>query len=317
LALTRYAGANNKAWPAYKTLARDVSCCKRRAIDAVNVLIACGLVEKKCRRNRTNVYLLYPPEYFQKQSFSAKNSTEEAKPGDDEAELIGLEEFETETLPEDGGVHQMHSEGEPDAPLLTETGFLQSINEKCLVKAANKTGVQDMHVRGAPDAQEGCTRGTQGLHVVPPKSTNINNKEKLTQQEAKAVEERVILERKFREEDFEQVKKVFKAKGVQVTEVLIRNLLKTYDVKAVQAAITSCDFSRARNPLALIKWMLQTGNYVMPVERITCVAFDELPPLDPAQDEEIKRLIRQAKAGLQRKLILPETPEPVQSFSVR
>ena len=45
-------------------------------------------MEKKCRRNRTNVYLLYPPEYFQKQSFSAKNSTEEAKPGDDEAELI-------------------------------------------------------------------------------------------------------------------------------------------------------------------------------------------------------------------------------------
>jgi hypothetical protein len=317
LALTRYAGASNKAWPAYNTLARDVSCCKRRAIDAVNVLIACGLVEKKCRRNRTNVYLLYPPEYFRKQSFSTEPSTEEANLGDDEAELIGEEEFDTELLSEEEGVHDMHFEGAPAAPLSTETGILQTISEKCPIKDTNRTGVQVMHARGAPPAPGGCTRGTQGLHVVHPKSTNINNKGKLTLQEAKAVEERVILERKFREEDFEQVKKVFKAKGVQVTEVLIRNLLKTYDVKAVQAAITSCDFSRARNPLALIKWMLQTGNYVMPVERITCVAFDELPPLDPAQDEEIKRLIRQAKAGLQRKLILPETPEPVQSFSMR
>jgi len=47
MALTRYAGSNNRAWPSYDTLAKDCSCSRRRAISAVDVLTSSGLVEKR------------------------------------------------------------------------------------------------------------------------------------------------------------------------------------------------------------------------------------------------------------------------------
>jgi hypothetical protein len=339
LALTRYAGASNKAWPAYNTLARDVSCCKRKAFDAVDTLINCGLVEKKCRKNRTNVYLLYPPECFKKQSFNSKGSTEETELDGDEVELIEAQEFDLELLTEEGVVHQVQPEVASDAPLPVETGFLAATKNIFSEKNKEEALVHELHPQDAPHAPGGCTRGTPGVHDMHqgnappatggcttytkvvhhmhPKSNKKINKRKLTLKEEQAAAERVFLEKKFREEDYEQVKKVFKAKGVQVTDKMISDLLKTYDVKAVQAAITSCDFNRARNPLAVIKWMLQTGNYVLPVEHKLYVACDDPPKVDPAQVEDIKRLIRQAKAGLQRKLSVPEMPAPAQSFSMR
>ncbi len=63
LALTRYADSNNRAWPMYETLARDVSCGRKRVIQAVTRLVQCSLVAKQPRGNRTNIYLVYPPEY--------------------------------------------------------------------------------------------------------------------------------------------------------------------------------------------------------------------------------------------------------------
>ncbi len=317
MALTRYAGASNKAWPSYKTLARDVSCCKRKAFDAVDTLINCGLVEKKCRKNQTNVYLLYPPECFKKQSFSSKGSTEETELDGDEAELIEAQEFDQELLSEEGVVHHMQPEVASDAPLPDETGFLAATKNIFSEKNKEEALVHEVHQGNAPPATGWCTTCTQVVHHMHPKSNKKINKRKLTLKEEQAAAERFVLEKKFREEDYEQVKKVFKAKGVQVTDKMISDLLKTYDVKAVQAAITSCDFNRARNPLAVIKWMLQTGNYVLPVEHKLYVACDDPPKVDPAQVEDIKRLIRQAKAGLQRKLSMPEMPAPAQSFSMR
>ncbi len=64
MALTRYADNNNRAWPKYETLAGDVSCGRKRVIQAVSRLIACKLIVKHERKNRTNLYLVYPPEYF-------------------------------------------------------------------------------------------------------------------------------------------------------------------------------------------------------------------------------------------------------------
>lgn len=274
-------------------------------IDAVNELIACGLVEKKCRRNRTNVYLLYPPEYFRSKRLDVDSAVAEDETGEDDAELIAVNLNENSNLPEVEGVHDMHSEGAPDAPHIAKDSRLKQVTGTSKQNKVIETGVQVLHSRGAPDALEGCTTGTQGVHVVHPKSTNINNKGSLTLKEVKEAEEREIIEKKFRAEDFEQIKKTFKAKGVQVTDKMIRDLLKIYDVKAVQAAINSCDFSLARNPLAVIKWMLQTGNYVMPVERVAVVAAEEPPQVDEEEEEAIKNIIRQAKENLKRKLVVP------------
>ncbi len=309
----------------------DVSCCKRKVITAVKELIDCGLVVKKCRRNRTNVYLIYPPEYYNKKKMSSNGPAAENEEFDDEAEFNTDDFFENNLLPEEGGVHDMHPEGAPHAPppekitlIKKNIGSDPRDPVQRVGGAPHAPGGASPALRGAPHAPRGapharggCMRGTQGVHVVHPKSTNIINKVKLTLKEPGEDEVRIIYEKKFLAEEIEQTKNTFKSKGVQVTDKMIKDLLKTYDARAVQAAITSCDFRQARNPLAVIKWMLQTGNYVMPVERAPVVVDEAPPPLDPAQDEVIKKLISQAKAGLQRKRIPSATPEPVQFFSMR
>jgi len=102
IALTRYADTNNKAWPKYETLAKDVSCSRKRVIQAVSRLVECKLVVKHERKNRTNIYLVYPPEYFCR-PFETDQNTKTA--GED-------------TTPQNHpGVTLEHPQGEPVAPL--------------------------------------------------------------------------------------------------------------------------------------------------------------------------------------------------------
>ncbi len=64
LALVRYCDTQQRAWPSYNRLAKDVGIGKKRAIEAVKTLIDCNLLEKKVRGNRSNIYLVYPARFF-------------------------------------------------------------------------------------------------------------------------------------------------------------------------------------------------------------------------------------------------------------
>jgi len=64
MALIKYAGTNNRAWPCYETLARDASCSRRRAVYGVDLLCKCKLVVKERRGNRSNIYMVYPPSFY-------------------------------------------------------------------------------------------------------------------------------------------------------------------------------------------------------------------------------------------------------------
>ena len=64
IALIRYAGSNNRAWPSYNRLAEDAGIGKKRAIEAVKTLSGCHLIEKSSRSNSSNIYLVYPPKYY-------------------------------------------------------------------------------------------------------------------------------------------------------------------------------------------------------------------------------------------------------------
>lgn len=246
LALTRYAGTNNRAWPAYETLARDVSCGRKRVIGAVNKLVECKLVEKQVRGNRSNVYLVYPPEYF------CEKDSENPQ---------GVEK----TPREIGRVSVEHPESIPETP-------------------------------------QGCPQDTLRVSTGHPKSTNISNKENSTLTiNNNDVEEREIFKKEIAEEDLEQIRKAFKVKGVKVTDKMIQDLLKSHDSDAVKAAIKCTDFNAARNPLAVIKWMLSTGTYVMPVDREIPVLSPEAPVLDPGEEETVRQMIKEAREGLKQK----------------
>jgi len=249
LALTRYAGTNNRAWPAYETLARDVSCGRKRVIGAVNKLVKCKLVEKQVRGNRSNVYLVYPPEYF---------------------------------CEKDGEIIQ---------------GVEMIPQENCRVSIE--------HPESIPEAPLGCRENTLRVSTGHPKSTNIINKENSTltinNNNKNVIEEREIIKKEITEEDLEQVRKVFKVKGVKVTDKMIRDLLKSHDPEAVKAAIKCTDFNAARNPLAVIKWMLSTGTYVMAVDREIPVLNPESQVLNPREEETVRKMIKEAREGLKKK----------------
>ncbi|KUK41560.1 MAG: Uncharacterized protein XD69_0379 [Clostridia bacterium 62_21] len=64
--LCRCAGSANRGWPSYGMIARACCCTRRAAINAVNRLMAAGLIEKVSRQGKdgsrqSNVYTVHPP----------------------------------------------------------------------------------------------------------------------------------------------------------------------------------------------------------------------------------------------------------------
>ena len=264
LALTRYAGANNRAWPAYETLARDVSCSKRRVIQAVERLVACGLVGKRVRGNRSNIYLLYPPNHYCEKACPEQGAPDAPRLVHEAAEDPTGENFDENE--EESGVHQMHPEGEQPSPPVCTPGNLR-VNDVHLKSTNNKTTEHQQHQRHHKKARE-----------------------------------KKNLYKEIREEDIEAVARSFRSKGVQVTEKLIKELLRQYNIQAIQASIACTDFTAARNPLAVIRWMLANGTYVMPVEKAPPPEAREQMP-GPVDDDMVRQMIKQAKENLSRKVV--------------
>jgi len=262
LALTRYAGANNQAWPAYETLARDASCSKRRAITAVKNLISCCLLEKQVRSNKTNLYLIYSPSYFKEKKEVSKVTNH--------------------APPVEAGVNHVHSGGEPRAP--------QKISQ------------------GEQRAPRGCTTFTPEVNQVHPKSNKKNNNENLSLIEGTLVpgnesgsedkSEDELLNEEPRFKSVKRVQDAFKKKGSVISERATEDLLSRYAPKLIIAAINNTDFKVARNPLAVVKWMLSNETYTLPVERAPTVPSPLPEPPGPAEDAQIRQMIREAKTML-------------------
>ena len=64
MALTRYAGEVNSACPNSETLAKDASCSRRAAIQAIENLRKSRLITKETRGGGANSYVVYPPDYY-------------------------------------------------------------------------------------------------------------------------------------------------------------------------------------------------------------------------------------------------------------
>lgn len=259
IALNRYAGANNRAWPAYDTLARDASCSKRRAISAVETLCQCNLVQKQTRGNRTNVYLVYPPNYFKKDSLE---KTQGAVSSPQTLDAVSDNAFK----------------GESPAPQETAR-------------------VNEVHPEGDPGAPSGCTQITSRVNTDHPIS-NKNNTRKSNNSSSENDEEREINSKNIKSEDIKEIKEAFKAKGVDTKVETITELLNSYPVKDIKAAIKSTDFNSARNPISVIKWMLKEGNYVLPIEAKTQHPDDHDPDISEDDVVAIKSMIQDTKKRL-------------------
>jgi len=263
MALTRYAGNNNRAWPSYEKLAKDASCSSRRAIDAVNRLCSCRLVAKEKRGNRSNVYMVFPPKYYCEKS--DENDSSKIKKG-------------AESAPQNNVVTKVYqNEGDLSAP-------------------QKKPRVQNLHTESAAGAPSGCSDCTVSVKELHP-NINKNNNKKININKEDEIEHNS----NTNPDDVEDIKKAFKEKRSMVRDVVIDELLKEYPVKDIKAAIKCTDFEQARNPIAVIKYMLKEGNYVMPVEREELyvekedVVSGEPPVVD---DEEVRKMLKETKAAL-------------------
>ena len=259
LAITRYAGANNRAWPAYETLARDVSCSKRRVIDAVKNLVNCSLIEKQVRGNRTNLYLIYSPNYYC-------------------AEKIFPQGAYYAPLPETE-VNDMHSDSECGAPL-------------------KNLKVHAVHPESDPHAPAECTTNTPGVNHVHPKINNKSTKENLSLVGPQNQNERELWDQELKTESLKMVQDAFMRKGTMISEKAILELLNNYAPKLIVSAVNNTDFKVARNPLAVVKWMLSNESYVLPLEKAPAAPLYEPVPVSPAEDAQIRQMIRETRAGL-------------------
>lgn len=270
MALTRYAGSNNRAWPKYETLAKDASCSKRRAVYAIETLCKCRLITKETRGNRSNVYMVYPPKYY----------------------------CEVDT----GNKTQEIEQGAESAPQNNEVASLCQIQRAESAPSKNSS-VQNLHPEGATPAPRDCNPCTLRVHDVHPninKNTNKNintSKTKIEEESEPSLKNKT----KIKNIDINDVSKAFKFKKATVREDVIINLLSVYPAKDVIAAISGTDFNEARNPIAVIKWMLKEGCYVMPAEteNINTAQVNEEPP--DVDDEEVRKMFASAKQELMQK----------------
>jgi hypothetical protein len=288
IALCRYAGSNNRAWPSYERLAGDVSCSKRRAIQAVKKLCSCGLVKKEKRGNRTNVYVIYPA-----QSFKAC-AAGPPKPQDVDKQGAG------NSPPPPGRVQILHPEGE-DAALpgcKSCTLSVQQVHPKNN-KINNKEKYSSSSGREGPE--EGSEEREKNRQTEKVKTETIKTEKIKT----------------VTTEDIEQVRRAFKGKKVVVKDSLIVDLLSSYSTTDVCGAIRATNFDLARNPINVIRWMLRENSYCMP---LLPAAYSELHDHDPFSNNplheedhaSVKQMIQDAKNNLLRRTAM--TLQPIERF---
>jgi len=338
LAITRYAGANNRAWPAYETLAADVLCSKRRVIDAVNLLQRCRLIEKRKRGNRTNTYLIYPADYYHADTETAaliesrmrRGKGGRASGAKEKAEGAPAAERGEET-PAAGG----EGSGETGAAGAEEAGVNSVHPDGYLSSPPKIFMVNQMHPEGELGAPPQCSEFTLEVNSIHPKNNMKSTSENLSLQEGEnslqVVYERGASKTAFEEVtkreaiakievktfksgapppetgpqngngksgDFKTVKNAFNCKGYQAADRLVNDLLRSYDAGAIVAVIGKTDFNLARNPPAVIRWMLSTGSYVVPLKLDVQTPPPETRAPDPAEDAAIREMIKNTKAGL-------------------
>ena len=307
LALTRYAGSNNRAWPSYNTLAKDASCSRRKVIDAVKALLDCGLIDKLSRGNRTNVYLLYPPSYYRGAgTVHSEQGAADAPPAELEGDLEKNfeENFSGEQAapPDDGRVNLMHPGSAGDSPPGC-TPCTVGVNV-VHPKINNKKNNDHQHLKEQPGPGH-RTEKREDLNLKEEKAVNPDAREKQTSEKREELRDEQLDQPRqtVTREMMETVHAAFKRNGFQATDNAVRQLLKDYGEAAVKAAISQTDFKVARNPLAVINWMLATDSYVMPVGKA-------LPPDDPEERTtgptpkelfEIKKMISETRANLLKK----------------
>jgi hypothetical protein len=251
-ALSRYAGATNRAWPSYDTLATDVACGRKRVIEAVNTLVKCKLVEKQVRGNQTNVYLVYPPEYY----------------------VCAAHEKE--------GEKNKNGNSAPETP-------------------SGGVGVSVEHPESISGTPPGVSVGHPGVSTEHPKRNNIINKENNSLKKEAGEDELRRYSDKDRDESMEVIRREFRRKGAQVTDMVIKTFLSENSENEIKAAIKATDFNESRNPIAVIKWMLKTGSYIMPIEKEAPAPPPEVRMPEDNDEAAIKEMIRNARMGLRSK----------------
>ena len=307
LALTRYAGSNNRAWPSYNTLAKDASCSRRKVIDAVKALLDCGLIDKLSRGNRTNVYLLYPPSYYRGAgTVHSEQGAADAPPAELEGDLENNfeENFSGEQAapPDDGRVNLMHPGSAGDSPPGC-TPCTVGVNV-VHPKINNKKNNDHQHLKGQSGPAP-VTEMREDLKLKEEQAINFDAREERKSEKIEKLrdEQQDQPRHAVTREMMETVHAAFKGKGFQATDNAVRQLLKEYGEAAVKAAISQTDFKVARNPMAVINWMLATESYMMPVEKGTEPGEQDERPKDPTPGElfEIKKMIAETKANLLKK----------------
>jgi len=325
----------------------------------------CKLIEKRKRGNRSNAYLVYPPEYFSAESETqaliesrlrrgkggreakGKEMLERVSTAEEVAEAPAAYAYEA-TGPanranreEETGVHPVHleeltgsvsniftvnlvhaAEGELSAPspcseftAAVNSVHLKSNHKNIDQKISLQDGLNRLQKRGesallSPDPQErgGPDRPGEG-GPDRPEEKNLETKAPVNSPpvtgkpgvEGEQPGSKVLVAADQPMEvsaDFSAVKNAFRRKGYQAADRLISELLRGYEPRAVKAAIEKTDFNLARNPAAVIKWMLATGSYVVPIERKAQAPVPETRAPDPAEDAAIREMIKKTKAGL-------------------
>ena len=171
------------------------------------------------------------------------------------------------------------------------------------MQSEQKSRVNLVHSEGEHPSPMECIESTLRVNEEHLKSTNKSIKEYQHQKLKKESRERKVFQKDISEKDIETVIRTFRSKGVQVTDKMIDDLLRQYNIKAVQAAIQSTDFNVARNPLAVIRWMLANGTYLMPLDKETAPAAQEQMP-EPVDDELVRQMIKDTRESLNKKTLL-------------
>jgi len=285
IALCRYAGSNNRAWPSHATLCRDLSCGRTRLTEAVQYLCDSGLVKKEGRGNRTNVYSLYPVSHFKKPCFEKKLEKKLEKnleKNNKESNSAGGQCSPGEH-PADSIVRQADPQCSPHGPSLFATRTL-SVRQADTKRNKNKTIEKNISSSEPGTVQVQEEEREKKSHPLKPFKENL------------------------KEDDFERVRKAFKSKKVTVKDKVIRGLLNDSSAADVCDAIKATNFDVACNPINVIRWLLKENSFCVPLAPASTAQTVEI--YDPPPEEEraaVKQLIREAKENLRNKQLLVGT----------
>ncbi|MDD5457482.1 MAG: helix-turn-helix domain-containing protein [Candidatus Margulisbacteria bacterium] len=160
--------------------------------------------------------------------------------------------------------------------------------------------VSQGHLQGVFRTPSGCPRNTLRVSEEHPISTNIStNISTLSSTE----EEREKLKNKKSKEkqrDLDIVKEFIARKGYEVNKKVLVDMLSQYSIQEIKAAINCTDFQLARNPLAVIYALLQSGRFLIPRKRVNEIKphlTEEAMQLDK---DTMRQYIEQLKNSLEK-----------------